>query len=236
MVQQRHDEEAGFEQSPLTRNEYFTAMVHFYRGEMNRSNLWRQRLDNTTNWAVVTSAAIITFSFTEAARVHLLLVLSEFLVLGFLYIEARRYRYYSVYRARVRMLEENFILPIVTRNLASPKPDWRELVAMDLDVPKFKTTLTESLALRVRYNYYWIFSALSLAWLLKVWLHPVPAYTWSAFYQNMCAGPVPGWLVFGVWAVYAMGMTALFIKASRVTTTTEDEIHGYEADRSHWKF
>ncbi|HCA57075.1 MAG TPA: hypothetical protein DEP46_03720, partial [Blastocatellia bacterium] len=26
-------------------------MVHFYRGEVARSNIWRNRLDATTNWA-----------------------------------------------------------------------------------------------------------------------------------------------------------------------------------------
>ena len=33
-----------FEESPLTRAEYITAMVHLYRGEMHRSLVWRQRM------------------------------------------------------------------------------------------------------------------------------------------------------------------------------------------------
>ncbi|MDQ7006526.1 MAG: DUF2270 domain-containing protein [Acidobacteriota bacterium] len=229
------EEHARFEESPLTRSEYIQAMVHFYRGEMNRSNVWRQRLDNTTNWAVVTSAAIITFSFSEPSQTHLLLVVCNFLILGYLFIEARRFRYFSVYRARVRMLEENFILPIVTRNLVSPKPDWREFVAMDLDVPKFKSTLVESLALRVRYNYFWIFSTLFLAWLLKVWLHPEPSLSFAAFYEHMAAPPLPGWAVLAVAASFYLVMTLLFLQAGRVPATSEDEVHGYEADRSHWK-
>jgi uncharacterized membrane protein len=43
--------------------EFNTAMVHFYRGEVSRSNTWRARLDGTSNWAVVTIAALLTFSF-----------------------------------------------------------------------------------------------------------------------------------------------------------------------------
>src|SRR5262245_37214895 len=31
--------------------EFNTALVHFYRGEVQRSNVWRTRLDTTTNWA-----------------------------------------------------------------------------------------------------------------------------------------------------------------------------------------
>ena len=39
----------SFESYPLTRTEYINAMVHFYRGEMHRSQVWRTRLDTTTN-------------------------------------------------------------------------------------------------------------------------------------------------------------------------------------------
>lgn len=225
-----------FENDPLTRNEYITAMVHFYRGEVTRSNVWRQRLDNTTNWAVVTSAAVITFCFSEASHTHLLLLLANFIVVGFLVIEARRFRFFAVYRARVRMLEENFLLPIVTRNLVSPKPEWREFIAMDLDVPKFKNTLFEALALRVRYNFYWIFSALAIAWALKTWMHPEPAHSVPEWYEHMEVGAIPGWtFLFGGTLFYAT-MTALFIHAGRSKSIAEDEIHGYEADRRHWKF
>ncbi|CAN5330834.1 hypothetical protein BH18GEM1_BH18GEM1_19450 [soil metagenome] len=41
----------SFEDYPLTRIEYITAMVHFYRGELARADAWRARLDPTTNWA-----------------------------------------------------------------------------------------------------------------------------------------------------------------------------------------
>jgi len=163
-------------------------------------------------------------------------LLSNFIVLGFLAIEARRFRYFAVYRARVRMLEENFLLPIVTRNLLSPKPEWREFVAMDLDVPKFKNTMFESLALRVRYNYIWIFSALALAWIIKVWLHPDPAMSLREFYDHVGAPPLPSWLVLGIAVAFFATIAGMFIAAGHLEATSEDEIHGLEADRAHWKF
>ncbi len=236
MSQDPRRELESFEKTPLTRSEYIAAMVHFYRGEVSRSNVWRQRLDNTTNWAVVTTAAIMTFTFSDAERTHLLLLLSSFVTLGFLWMEARRFRYFSVYRARVRMLEENFILPIVTRNLVSPKPDWREFIAMDLDVPKFKNTVLESLALRVRYNYFWLFMAQASAWVLKTWMHPVEAKGIGEWYARMAVGPLPGWLIFSIGVVFFGTMLALFIKGGASSATSEDEIHGYETDRGHWKF
>ena len=42
---------------------YVNAMSHFYRGEMGRIMVWRQRLDITTNWAITSSTAIITIAF-----------------------------------------------------------------------------------------------------------------------------------------------------------------------------
>lgn len=51
MPEQDRDRAPAFEDYPLTRQESISAMVHFYRGEMYRSQIWRQRLDTTTNWA-----------------------------------------------------------------------------------------------------------------------------------------------------------------------------------------
>ncbi|MFY8269070.1 MAG: DUF2270 domain-containing protein, partial [Terrimicrobiaceae bacterium] len=38
---------------------YVTALSHFYRGELGRIMVWRQRLDITTTWAITTSTTII---------------------------------------------------------------------------------------------------------------------------------------------------------------------------------
>lgn len=37
-----------------------SAMAHLYRGEIHRMKFWRERLDRTTNWAVVMISAILT--------------------------------------------------------------------------------------------------------------------------------------------------------------------------------
>src|SRR5207302_883417 len=44
---------------------YVNAMSHFYRGELGRIMVWRQRLDITTNWAITSSTAIITIAFAN---------------------------------------------------------------------------------------------------------------------------------------------------------------------------
>ncbi len=54
---------------------YVNAMVHFYRGELGRIMIWRQRLDVTTTWAITSTTSIITvaFSFPERSAYRLFL-------------------------------------------------------------------------------------------------------------------------------------------------------------------
>ena len=223
-----------FEEYPLTRQEYINSLVHLDRGEMHRSLVWRTRLDTTTNWAVVTTAAMISFAFSEEGHPGIILLLANLLITAFLCQEARRYRYFAVYRARVRMLEENFYLPILTRDLVSPIADWRKSVARDLDQPKFKTTFFQAIGFRLQRNYLWIFLILLVAFIVKLFVHPVPAASVAEAYSRMGVGPVPPWCVLALGlAFYALMFASLF--AARRRGIPVDEIKGLEKDLEHWK-
>jgi len=229
-----HEGIGSFESFPLTRPEYISAMVHFYRGEMYRSQIWRTRLDTTSNWAVVTVAGMISFAFSSPEHSPFTLLLANVLITNFLVIEARRYRYFSVYRARVRMIEENFYLPLIRRNLASPKDDWRDRVAMDLDAPKFKTTYLEALLFRLRSNYVWLYGVVLVTWIVKLFIHPTPAGSFSEVFSRMGVGPIPPWVVLLlVGAFYAAMSLPLFTKHAKRAAV--DEIHGFERDLQRWK-
>jgi uncharacterized membrane protein len=225
-----------FEDYPLTRREYIAAMVHFYRGEMHRSTVWRERLDATTNWAVLTTAAMLTFAFAAGENPHIILLLSNLIILAYLGIEARRYRYFEVYRARVRMIEENFLIPIVTRSLESPMTTWREMVARDLDLPKYKSTFLEAAGLRLRRNYVWIFGILLGGWILKLASHPTIFETWSDLWRRMAVGPVPSWLVLSGGVLHWVLLAVLIWHARHIHGgEPEDEIAGLERDLKQWK-
>jgi uncharacterized membrane protein len=73
-------------------------LAHLYRGEMYRSKVWRTRLDATTNWAVATTGIALLVAFSNAENSSLPLVLVALLDLVFLAIEARRYRYFDIWR------------------------------------------------------------------------------------------------------------------------------------------
>ena len=222
---------ASFEDYPLTRNEYINALLHFYRGERSRADAWRARLDPTTNWAVVTTGGMLSFAFSNADHSHVTLLLANLLVVIFLCFEARRFRYFDVWRSRVRMIEENFFIPIFRRNLVSPRSDWREFVAEDLDQPKFKIPFIEAVGIRLRYNYIWIFLAILVAWLAKLNLHPRGG---ARLVDRMAIGQVNGWIVMALVAAFYTGAVWLAIWSARERGGS-DEVHGLEKAIDHWK-
>ncbi len=85
------------------------ALAHLYRGEVSRSTHWRTRLDNTTNWAVLTTGIALSATFSDTNASPLPLVLVGFLVTFFLVFEARRYRYYNTFRARAPAVGNRFL-------------------------------------------------------------------------------------------------------------------------------
>jgi len=179
----------------LGPGQFTTAMVHFFRAEVQRANVWRQRLDATTNWAVVTTGAAISFAYTRTdVEDHRLIILNVLLVTLFLYIEARRYRYYELWSYRVRLMETDFFTTMLVPPF-HPAPDWAESLAENLLHPQFPISLLEALGRRMRRNYFWIYLILDLAWLSKVWLHPVPATSLQVFLQRAQIGSVPGQVV-----------------------------------------
>jgi len=199
-----------FEDFPLSRAEYISAMVHLYRGELGRANTWRIRLDTTTNWAIVVTVGILSFAFGDAAHPSAAIILGMFLVVDFLVLEARRYRFFDVWKNRVRMLEENFYTPLLRRNLVSPKERWGSLVAADLHSPHFKITYMQAFKARLKGNYYFLFLVLLGGWLGKVLLQP--ATPSLSVLDRFGGGVVPWWLPVGVVvALYAFLAGVLLI-------------------------
>jgi len=205
-------EAVDYESTPLERTEYIAALVHLYRGELYRANSWRLRLDNTTNWAVLTTAGLLTFSFGEAAHSHWVLLIGLALVSVFLGFEARRYRFSDVSRARVRMIEENFYGPILRRDPVSPERGWGDLVASDLFSPHFKVTRFAALRARLARNYWAIYAVILLAWVVKLVIHPTASEGWGDVREHLSMGFLPWWvpLAYVVGFLAAAGALLLF--------------------------
>jgi uncharacterized membrane protein len=176
--------------------EFNAAMIHFYRGEVARSNTWRTRLDTTTYWAVITAGATLSFAFSSPLSPHFVIPINSILVAVFLLMEARRYRYYEIWSSRVRVLETGYFAQLLAPEGVPPDEQWAEHLASDLLTPHFTISEWEAIGRRLRRNYLWIFALLALSWNLKVYLHPEPAATFDVFIQRAAVGIIPGRIVF----------------------------------------
>lgn len=189
---------------------YVNAMSHFYRGELGRIMVWRQRLDITTTWAITSTTTIITVAFSFRDIPHLIFFFNLVIVFMMLWIEARRYRFYDAFRGRVRMLEAHFLVAMVSRNPALLSGEWERLVSEDLILPSFKISKLEAVGRRLKRNYVFIIAVILVAWMTKLFMHAKPPVdSWSAFYEALGVGELPGWLVGAVLAVTVIGTTAL---------------------------
>jgi uncharacterized membrane protein len=195
----------------LAPGEFNTAMVHFYRGEIQRSNIWRNRLDATTNWAVITAGATLSFAFSSPDNPHFVIPINTILTSIFLFMEARRYRYYEVWANRVRALETGYFAPMLSHRTIPPDKEWAEHISADLLSPHFTISEWEAIGRRLRANYLWIFILLALSWTLKIYIHPspIPSTTpqdrerfWELLFMRAQVGLAPGWLVILVGAIF----------------------------------
>ena len=202
----------------LRPSEFTTAMVHFYRAEIQRSNTWRNRLDNTTNWAVVAAGAAISFALSSPQNHYGVIVLNTLLVTLFLWIEARRYRYYELWSYRARLMETDLFAAMLVPPF-TPSPEWAETLASSLLQPEFPITMWEAFGRRFRRNYLWILLILGLAWALKSSIHPVPATSWSEFIGRSALGSIPGEVMVAAGLIYngvlfAVGLITAGLRAA----------------------
>ncbi|HEX8536744.1 MAG TPA: DUF2270 domain-containing protein, partial [Cystobacter sp.] len=146
-----------------------SAMAQLFRGELSRSDTWRSRLDNTTNWSLTTTAAVISFGFTASAS-HVVFLVGLWMVLTFLLIEARRYRYYDLWIRRVRLLENGYWVPLLRREPVDPDAI-RELITL-VERPQIQLSLFSAISTRLNRAYGPILLVLTLTWFVKVYSHP----------------------------------------------------------------
>ena len=148
------------------------ALAHLYRGEVYRSTVWRTRLDNTTNWAVAALGLALSISFSHAEASALPLLLIGILIVVFLIFEARRYRYFNVWRARARWMETNFYAPMLLGKGCTFGDEWEEVLARDYCEPQYHISLARAVGRRLRRNYSYVLTIQALAYVGKIAIHP----------------------------------------------------------------
>ena len=187
------------------------AIAHLYRGEVYRSTLWRTRLDTTTNWAVVTLGIALSIAFSSPAASPLPLILVGVLIFFFLMLEARRYRFFNVWRARCRWMEMHFFAPMLHDGDLHMEDGWQKVLAEDYWTPKHHVSLAVAVGRRIRRNYFWILLIQTTAYTGKLVVHPSPLTSATQLVERAAIGPVSGHYILGFGTLYCMtwGLIAL---------------------------
>jgi uncharacterized membrane protein len=196
---------------PTTSTEHVNVIAHYHRAEVARMAGWRDRIDRTTNWAITVVGAMLSVSLSTTTAHHGVVLFAMLLVLLLLVIESRRYRFFDVYRGRVRRLERSYYAQVLSPAADTAGDDWARVLAEDLRKPMFRMSQGQAFARRLRRNYIWMFLILLLAWLLKISSPKMQpngapmefARSPDVWLSNATVGPIAGWLVMaGVAALY----------------------------------
>ena len=189
-----------------------SAMAHLYRGEIHRMKLWRQRLDRTTNWAVLLIAGVLTWAFSSETNPHYVILVGGAGVLLFAFVEARRYRAYEVWRSRVRAIQRYvWAVGLDPDGAAADLDDsWRERLAADYRRPELQISTEEALAHRLRRVYFPLFTVVAVAWVLRI-----TAFSDLGWPASAAVGQASG---FVVTAVVALGYLAAAVVCCRPRT------------------
>lgn len=203
------------ERGSLARGPTETTLVQVYRAEVSRSTTWRTRLDITTNWAITTAAAVLSLAFTSETSPHAIVLVGLVLMVVFLVIESRRYRYYDMWARRVRLLESAWLVPLLRREEATD--DFNAALAGELSRPRLHISFIDSLSFRLVRTYWPLIGLMLVGWIVKLDIHPQPAETTSQLIARAEIGAVPGAVIWGLWAAATAGFLFLFWHARQAS-------------------
>jgi len=217
---------------PVTPNEHVTVLAHYYRGEIARMAGWRDRIDLTTNWAITVVAGMLSVTLSTPTAHQGVLLFAMLLVMLLLRIEARRYRFFDVYRTRVRRLERAYYAQILAP-ASTTEEGWTKSLGEDLRRPLFLISPIEAMARRLRRNYGWMFMILLLAWIIKITSAKMQpgagtaefAFSAADILDNAAFGPLPGWCVLTAVAAFYLWLGSVIIRHGQQRERLDGEVH-----------
>lgn len=189
-----------------TDSRLITAIGHLYRGEMSRVTIWRQRLDETSKWAVTVLAAVLVYAFSSSDTSHAVLLAGIVVLTVFLGIEARRYQTYEIWRSRIRLMQENLFARILNPSESTERTNWREELSRDYRNPTAKIMYREALQRRLRRVYLPL-----LVMMLAAWIFRIGVISSDTLPGTASVGQLPGPVVIGsVIIFYVLVFTVTF--------------------------
>ena len=211
-------------ETPVRRTDepgsFHMAMAHLYRGEMQRMTVWRRRIDTTSNWAVLLTIGLTTFTLGSAQVPAYILLLGLALVGICMFLEARRYQHLHHSKGRLRLLEGGYFTELLL-DRPSPDSDWRQRLAADLARPRYTLKLMLAVRMRLRRNYLLLLHFITAVWLTKLFIHPHTPADVHEFWSRLGLEELfPSWFV---------ALTAgLFVAVSTIAAAAAPTEEGLE--------
>jgi len=184
-----------------------TILVHYYRAMVGRADVWRMRMDATTHWAIAATAAIVSFTLSDATVPHYVVGIAPLMTASLLLLEARRLTFYHLFQQRVLLLEEGLVRRALEGGDPAPELDLSTALTTHLGRTVPTMPIAKAMARRLRRVYLYLFGVQLLAWLLKLGNHPSPAHRWATFAERADTGTLPGEIVLGLAAILSVGIS-----------------------------
>jgi uncharacterized membrane protein len=189
--------------------------------------VWRQRLDTTSNWAIIMTFGMSTFVLGATGVPHYVMLLGLAIVTICLLIEARRYQRLHHSKWRLSLFDHNYYANMLWPPAEAPEPEWRRQLAFDLRRPHFTVSWVVAARLRLRRNYLMLVYFITAVWLTKVFIHPASPEHLSEFYARLALGELfPSWFV----AATAFGFIVT-TSSLGLLTPSEEALERWTADR-----
>lgn len=206
---------------------YVSTLTHFYRGELGRMMVWRQRFDATVNWAIIATGSLIAFAVSNPTMVIEAMLINLGVLGFFAFIEARRYRFYDAFRTRVRILEVHFIAPALLGSDRQPiEGPWREHLVQDLILPSFKCSFAFALGRRFRHIYGALHLFVVFSWGALVSFETRSLREWIEAFR---LGRIPGSVILALVVLYITVLAVVIVRSGALGARS-GEVRRYQPD------
>lgn len=196
--------------SPASPAAFHTAMAHLYRAEMHRMTVWRQRLDVTSNWAILLTMGLTTFTLGSPQLPHFILLLGLAALAISIVIESRRYRHLHHSQWRLHVMERGYFDPLLKGADPMEEAKWKAVLSRDLEEKRYLIGLFSAARVRLRRNYLLLVFFITAVWITKLFVHPQGPKSVAEFYERFAVGDlIPPWFVVATAAIFIGGATLL---------------------------
>ena len=182
-------------------------LAHYYRAMVGRADVWRMRMDTTTNWAIGATAAVVSFVLGNPTVPHYVVWIATAMTVAFLLLEARRLTFYNLWQRRALMLEVGLIRPALIAARpgggdSEPPAQLQSGGRWDIDVARVleaglgatvpEMSRTKAVARRLRRVYLFLFGVQLFAWGFKLANHPSAVGSLREFIERAHIAVIPG--------------------------------------------